>query len=49
MTESEVTEKFLSNASVAITPRQAEDLANAVRSLESCDNLKKLANLLTPQ
>jgi len=49
MTENEVTEKFLSNASVAITPRQAEDLANAVRSLESCDNLKKLANLLTPQ
>jgi 2-methylcitrate dehydratase len=49
MTEDEVREKFLRNASSAIAPMQAENLANVVRSLESIDDVKKLASLLTPQ
>jgi 2-methylcitrate dehydratase PrpD len=49
MTEDEVREKFLRNASSAIAPMQAENLANVVRSLESIDDVKKLASLLIPQ
>jgi 2-methylcitrate dehydratase PrpD len=49
MTEDEVREKFLRNALSAIAPMQAENLANVVRSLESIDDVKKLASLLTPQ
>jgi len=48
MTEDEVTGKFLSNASPAITPVQAETLANAVRNLETVEDVKGLARLLTP-
>jgi 2-methylcitrate dehydratase PrpD len=47
MSESEVMSKFLSNASLAVERRQAEQLAETVRSLEGIDDMKKLASLLT--
>ncbi|MBM4260508.1 MAG: MmgE/PrpD family protein [Deltaproteobacteria bacterium] len=48
MSELEVTNKFLSNASMAIGKPRAENVAKAVRDLEKCDDSKKLVSLLAP-
>jgi len=46
MTESEVLEKFRSNAKLVISEKRAEELINRVRKVESVDNVKKLVDLV---
>lgn len=48
MTETEVIEKFRSNAKLAISENQAENLVAAVRNLETLSNVKELAVLMMP-
>ncbi len=48
MTEEEVTEKFRSNARQAISQKQTEAVVDAVKRLESMDNVKTIVNLLKP-
>jgi 2-methylcitrate dehydratase PrpD len=48
MSESEVEEKFLSNAKAAISERQAIELAARVRDLEAMNNARDLTEKLTP-
>lgn len=46
MTEAEVTGKFIGNARLAITEKQAEAIIESVYQLESVDNVKLIAELL---
>jgi 2-methylcitrate dehydratase PrpD len=46
MTESEVTEKFRSNARQAISERQTETVIDTVHRLESVENVKTIVELL---
>jgi 2-methylcitrate dehydratase PrpD len=48
MTETEVIEKFRSNAKLAISENQAENLGAAVRNLETLPTVKELAGLTIP-
>src|SRR6478672_1090704 len=48
MTETEVIEKFRSNAKLAISENQAENLVAAVRNLETLPTVKELAGLTIP-
>jgi 2-methylcitrate dehydratase PrpD len=48
MTETEVIQKFRSNAKLAISENQAENLVAAVRNLETLANVEELAILMTP-
>jgi 2-methylcitrate dehydratase PrpD len=48
MTETEVIEKFRSNAKLAISENQAENLVAAVRNLETLATIKELAGLTIP-
>jgi len=48
MTETEVIEKFRSNAKLAISENQAEKLGAAVRNLETLPTVKELAGLTIP-
>ncbi len=48
MTESEVIEKFRSNAKLAISEDKAEKLISTVSKLEAVERLKELAELLIP-
>ena len=48
MTEEEVTEKFRGNARQAISQKQTEAVVDAVKRLESMDNVKTIVNLLKP-
>ena len=48
MTETEVIEKFRSNAKLAISGNQAEKLGAAVRNLETLPTVKELAGLTIP-
>jgi 2-methylcitrate dehydratase PrpD len=47
MTEAEVTEKFLSNAKAAISEARAKAVIEAVKRLESIDNVKTIVEMLT--
>jgi 2-methylcitrate dehydratase PrpD len=46
MTETEVIEKFRSNAKLVISDSQAEKLISLMRNLEAVDNLRSLVGLL---
>ena len=48
MTETEVLNKFRSNAKSVISQKQSEELISAVLKLEGLDNVRKLSELLTP-
>ena len=48
MTETEVIEKFRSNAKLAVSENQAENLVAAVRNLETLATIKELAGLTIP-
>jgi 2-methylcitrate dehydratase PrpD len=48
MTETEVIQKFRSNAKLAISENQAENLVAAVRNLETLATIKELAGLTIP-
>jgi 2-methylcitrate dehydratase PrpD len=48
MTETEVIQKFRSNAKLAISENQAENLVAAVRNLETLANVEELAILMMP-
>jgi 2-methylcitrate dehydratase PrpD len=47
LSEQEVTEKFLSNATTVLAADHATQLASAVKQLEILDNMKKVTALLT--
>jgi 2-methylcitrate dehydratase PrpD len=47
LSEAEVMAKFRANAKLAISEKQSEALASAVATLESVDNVKTIADLLT--
>jgi 2-methylcitrate dehydratase PrpD len=48
MTETEVIEKFRSNAKLGISEDKAEKLIAAVQKLETLSNVKELAALMMP-
>jgi 2-methylcitrate dehydratase PrpD len=48
MTETEVIEKFRSNAKLIISDKQADELISSMRNLEAVDNLRELVGLLIP-
>ncbi len=48
LTESEVIEKFRSNAKLIISDKQAEKLTSLVQNLEAVDSLRSLVGLLVP-
>jgi len=48
MSESEVLEKFRSNAKSVISEKQSEELIAAVQNLEAVDNVSRLVSLLRP-
>ena len=48
MSESEVTEKFRSNAKSVISEKRTEAVIDAVNRLESLDNVKTIVELLQP-
>jgi translation initiation factor 1 (eIF-1/SUI1) len=47
MTEEEVTEKFHGNVKAVLSEDRARNLVTTVQNLETVDNVRKLASLLT--
>lgn len=48
MTEDEVTDKFRGNVKAVLSGERTQNVITAVQNLETVDNMKKLAKLLTP-